>query len=200
MYGYDDELPEHVREIAARLVEARAVLSPVEFDELRGRIRRRLERAPRRSAVSGLRHNWIAGVAAIGLMLTSGAGAVIASTSLAGSRGHGDSLGSNFERTFSDTSVHHMRDASSCAFSGPFADTIRDGSLAITLVWDCRALHVDIRVEGNGSVRTHGSFSVRFADGSVHSGKGFWDGFAPTGSTGMIVSAGGVMYTVPFSS
>ena len=54
-------------------------------------------------------------------MLSSGTGAVIAATSLGGSHGHGDSLSKDLSNTFGETSLHHMKDASDCAFEGPSA-------------------------------------------------------------------------------
>jgi hypothetical protein len=208
----DDRLPEDLdslRDVAEQLVQARAAFTPLELDELRGRIERRVVRAPRaKRFVNRLRLNSIAGMAALGLMLSSGAGVVIAATSFGDSQGRGDSFGNNFGRTFGDTDFHHMRDASYCQYHGPFTKTIvihvQDGTLIITLVFDCGHLSVHVQFIPDHSFRHgrdhHGDdFDSRFGNGQNQSWSGSWDSNAPTGTPSMTVSGDGGTYTVPFS-
>jgi hypothetical protein len=126
--GHSDEhLPEDVRDIAARLSEARATLSPLELDDLRSRVTR-----PAASRRAGrLRRSTLVAMLAGALMLTSGAGVVIA----AGYFGGGDRY------VFQTTSFSHDHDASFCQYHGPVTIThtipTPFGIYTITITYDC---------------------------------------------------------------
>src|ERR1700753_75020 len=107
MTNFDEHLPDDVRDIAERLVDARVTLSPFEFDDLRARVQRRVSRPSRGRRLSGLRKSSIAGALAAALMLSSGAGAVIASTSIGGG-----------SQTFQALSFRDNRDSSYCQYHG----------------------------------------------------------------------------------
>ena len=193
MDPYEDHLPEDLRDIAERLVEARASFSPLELDELHVRIGRRGHRAPRPSGIGArLRRNSIAGLAAAGLMLTSGAGAVIASTSL-GSSGDGNSFSNSFDNTFGETGFHDTKDASDCEYWGPFSKTyvLDHGTVDVTFVQDCD--------DPNVYVHCDGGFDWKFGDGPNHYATDSWTGTVPTGTSGMTLSVHGSTYTLPVS-
>src|SRR5579872_1683399 len=104
MSQFDDQFPDDVREIAERLGDARATFSPLELDRLRERLARRAPRSPR-GFVSSLRMRSVAGLLALGLMLSSGAGVVIASSALGGG-----------SHTFDSTRLRPAHDASECEY------------------------------------------------------------------------------------
>src|SRR5450755_3168261 len=112
MTDFNEHLPEDVRDIAERLAEARVTLSPLELDQLRAQVQRRASRPSRSRRLGGLRRTSLAGILAAALMLTSGAGAVIASTSLGGG-----------SQTFQTLSFRHDRDSSFCQYHGPVTIT-----------------------------------------------------------------------------
>jgi hypothetical protein len=84
MSQHGDYLPEDLREIAARLSAARVTPNPLDLDELRQRVHgraRRVAAAPRRRRLaSALRMNFVASALTSTLVLTSGAGVVLACT------------------------------------------------------------------------------------------------------------------------
>ena len=183
MSRFDDQLPEDLRDIAARLDEGRATFTPLELDELHGRVQRRLERGARRepggSLLSRLRMNSVAGLLAAGLMLTSGAGVVIAASALGGGKD-----------TFRTTNLHGEKDASFCQYHGPHTETriihTRRGIIIVLLTWDCHRLKVRIIFEGH--------FRWRFGDGH-------WN-FTDSGSTldnpsAVTIAVEDKTYTVP---
>lgn len=201
MSRFDEHLPEDLRDIAERLTQARPTLSPLELDELHGRVQRRAERASRGKFLGRVRKGSLAGVLAGTLMLTSGAGAVIAATSLGGG-----------SHTYATTSLSHSSNASFCQYHGPFTFTrvilTRSGLLIIRAVWDCQRLSVSITffpfhpiIRGQGG--NVGGFTWAFTgDGSPKIGSTdspTVDTTAPTGTTGMTVNTNGQSFTLPFS-
>ncbi len=181
MARFDDQLPDDVRDIAERLSASRATFTPLELDELRQRVQQRAQRAPGRRGLAGRMHaRWVAVLLAAGLLLTSGAGVVIAC----------ESVGGGGSQTFGTTSFHHARDASWCQYHGPYTRVIhidtRHGVITVTIVWDCRHMHVHF---------DYGfPFNWRFGDGDWNHGS---DGDAPDGTSYVTVSADGSTYTVP---
>jgi RNA polymerase sigma factor (sigma-70 family) len=191
----EDHLPDDPRDIAQRIAAARATLTPLESEELHGRIRRRVRQGSHHGGVaSRLRRSSIAGLAAAGLILASGAGAVIASTSLGGSRGAGDGLSNELNKTFSETGFHNSTAASDCAFTEPYSKTyvVNHGTMDITFVQGCEELNVDVESDGG--------FAWRFDNGPDHYAKRSWTGIVPAGTSGMTVSTHGSTYTLPLSS
>jgi len=181
MARFDDQLPDDVRDIAEGLSASRATFTRLELDELRQRIQRRAEHAPRhRGLRAGMHARWVAVLLAAGLLLSSGAGAVIA----------GESVGGGYQ-TFGETSFYHSRDASWCQYHGPFTKVIhittRRGTITIIIVWDCR--HAHVHFEGGFP------FDWRFGNGGWNHGS---DGDAPDGTSGVTVSVDGSTYTLPF--
>lgn len=178
----EQQRPDDVREIAARLTAARETLSPHELDDLRRRVGRRVGRGPRRGRLARWRTKWVAAVLATGLMLTTGAGVVIACSSIGG--------GSN---TYDPISFHNMRDASFCQYRGPFTRTYtiktRHGILVVVIVWDCRHLTIHF-VYGD-------PFSWRWNGGGPWSSS--FDATAPNDVSGLTVSTDGTSYSFPFS-
>lgn len=182
MAHFDDQLPDDVRDIAERLSASRATFTPLELDALRQRVQMRVKRAPaRRGMVARMRARWVAVLLAAGLTLSSGAGVVLACTSIGGG-----------SQTFDTTSFHYARDASYCQYHGPFTQTLYirtpHGIITIVVVWDCRRLHIHF---DSGF-----PFNWRFGDGGWSNSN---DGYGPEGTSGVTVSVGGSTYTQPFS-
>ena len=184
MAPFDDQLPEDLRDIAERLTEARATFSPLELDALNGRLRRRFERSPRsRRFAAGLRMKSVAGLGALGLMLTSGAGVVIASSEIGG--GHD---------TFNGTRLHNTRDSSECEYKGrhekdeEFTDQ-HGKEIDVRIVFDCREFKFHIEDSGHFNW---------VENGKEHSSWNSTDGTAPTGTTGLTIKTGHSSITVPF--
>ena len=120
MTDFNEQLPEDVRDIAERLTEARVALSPLELDELRGRIHRRVTRSSKRRGMGTLRRSSLAAILAAALMLTSGAGAVIAAGYFGG---NSDGNFGGDSHVFQSTSFRHFRDSSFCQYHGPVTIT-----------------------------------------------------------------------------
>src|SRR5208283_5484895 len=100
MSQFDDQLPEDLRDIAARLSAARVTPTPLELDELRRRVHGRAARAPRQRGLAGaLRAKAVAGLLTVGLMLTAGAGVVLATGSFNGGSGGSSSVGNVWQTT-----------------------------------------------------------------------------------------------------
>jgi len=182
MARFDDQLPDDVREIAKRLSASRATFTALELDELRQRVQRRAERAPRnRGWLARVHARWVAVLLATGLALSSGAGVVIACESVGGGG-----------QTFDTTSFHDMRDASWCQYHGPYTQVLhintRHGVITIVIVWDCR--HLQVHFDGGFP------FDWRFDGGGWNHDS---DATAPDGTGGMTVSVDGSTYTVPFA-
>jgi len=144
MSQHDDQLPEDLRDIAARLSAARATPTALELDELRRRVHARVGRAgrsPQRHGFAGaLRTKLVAVLLTMGLVLTSGAGVVLASESF----GFG---GPNpFGNVWQSFGFHHDKYASWCQYHGPQTWThswrTRHSILTVIMFWDCRFLTV----------------------------------------------------------
>jgi len=194
MAPHDEHLPADLRDIAERLTESRVTFTPLELDALNGRLRTRFQRAPRRRGlVTRLRMSSVAGLVAVGLMLTTGVGAVLACTSLGGG---GNSYGGDpFHGVFQTTSFHHERDASFCQYRGPITKVIvihtPRGILIITITIFCGHVHVHITFIG--------PFGFRFGHDPFDNIRGSsCDTDAPDGATSLTVNAGGSSYNVPF--
>jgi hypothetical protein len=98
---HDDEL----REIADAIREARLQPTPLELDELKRRARRQAE--DRRGAAAPWRKRLLAGVLALGLMLTSATGVVVAGQSVGKKAGKGKpdfNFASKFKKPKKDAS------------------------------------------------------------------------------------------------
>jgi hypothetical protein len=76
----DDHLPDDLREIADGIRKSRIEPTPLELDELKRRARRQAERDP--SSILAWRRKLIAAILALGLMVSSGAGVVVAAQSI----------------------------------------------------------------------------------------------------------------------
>jgi hypothetical protein len=188
MDRHDDHLPEDLRDVAGRLRESRAQLTPLELDQLRSRVHRRVDRgaAPRRSRfVAILRMNLVAAALTVGLVLTSGVGAVIASQSLGG--------GTN---TFSATNFNHPTNSAGCQYHGPYTWTFtfqskHHSTLTITLTWDCRKLTYDFEcAKGITSYQFDSTPAVWPRSTSA-------SGTAPTGLSSTTVTFDGTTVTLP---
>lgn len=184
MARFDDAFPEDVRDIAERLSESRATFTALELDGLNGRLRRRFERTPRRrSLVARMRAKWVASLLALGLLLTSGAGIVIASSAIGGGRD-----------TFRTIRFDDADDASGCQLDGSHEEfrSIRTGHrrLLVIITFDCHRIIIHIDFDGE--------FGFSFGDGLSHSGDGSWTGNAPGGSPGLTISEGHSHYHFPF--
>jgi len=195
MSHFDEHLPEDVRDIAERLTEARVTLSPLELDELRGRVQRRVARSPKPRHLGGLRRGWLAGLLAATLMLSSGVGVVLAGSSLGGG-----------SQTFAGFSFRHDRDSSYCQYHGPVTITREFptffGIFVITITYDCRhiiSIHITFIPFPHGHGHDH-DFFWRFGDGPEQGGNGSSvSTTAPTGTTGITIIQGNQSYTLPFS-
>lgn len=200
MDHFDEHLPEDVRDIAERLTQARATLSPLELDDLRGRIHRRSTRAPRVRRTSRFRRSSLAAILAAALMLTSGAGAVIAAGYFGGSGGD--------RYVFQELSFAHDHDASFCQYHGPVTITrfipTPFGLFIITITYDCgRVINVHITFipfYPHGFPPHHiPPFFWRFDNGPQQgTNDNSVSTTAPTGTTGMTITENGATYTLPF--
>ena len=131
-------------------------------------------------------------------MLTSGAGAVIASTSIGGG-----------SQTYQALSFRNDRDSSYCQYHGPTTVTrvipTFFGLLIVTITYDCGhviAVHIDFIPywfpHGHGHDQ---GFGWRFGNGPQQdTGDNSVSTTAPTGTTGMTIDSGGTDYTLPFSN
>ena len=177
-------------------------MSPLDRDALRIRIRR----APRRHGrLSGLRTKWVAGLLTAGLMLTSGAGVVIACTSLGGGNDPhgGNNLGGNFRNTFRDTSFNHGRDASYCQYHGPVTKTFtfrtRHGIVTVIVVEYCGHLHFHFQFDPDRGFRFNG-FDYHFDHGPTYKcGNSSYDTNAPDGTSAIGIDVDGSSYNLPVS-
>jgi hypothetical protein len=196
MDRFDDHSQDELRDLARRLRESRATFTPLELDEMQMRLERRMQRpaARRRGIVSRLRMSSVAGLAALGLMLTSGVGAVFA----AGALGGGDSRHGvdPIHNIFQTTSFRHGRDASECQYQQPVTrtfviHTLHGGVLIITITIFCGHIHVHITF--------HEHFFWRFGDRSNQNSAGDVNTDAPNDTHVIVVTIGGAKYTVPVS-
>ena len=184
MSHHDDQLPEDIRDIAARLSAARVTPSPLELDELRQRARGRIARGARAPQQRGfarvLRMNFVAALLTAGLVMTTGVGVVLASGATNGA-----------------LSTSQTESASSCQYHKPWSKTYSEwpkkgGTLTITLVWDGTKLTGSIKYTGSGG------FTYQFAGSSSHSVSGSSTSFtAPTGTPSLSVTAGSSTYVFP---
>lgn len=219
----DEHFPEDLRDIAQRLTEARPTLSAFELDDLRGRVHGRVTRpSAGRRAVGRFRRSTLVAILASALMLTSGAGVVIA----AGSFGGGDRY------VFQTTSVTHESDASFCQYQGPTTFTrvilTRFGIFTIsTTFYHCKVIDFHISFHpffpfaGHSSLlgnpnETYGNigyfgpglgggssepYSYSFGNGPAQTTTSTSvDTSAPIGTTGMTIAIGGSTYTLPIST
>jgi hypothetical protein len=181
-----DEFPDDVREIAERLRDGRATFSPLEFDGLRARIGK-LERPPlpRRRLAHSLRTRSAAALLAMGLMLTSGAGVVIASSSLSGG-----------SHTFSNLLAASTGNAADCQYHAGRTDThtirLRRGHeivhIEVIITFDCR--HVVVHIG-----HANHSFKYWFDDGHRHDAFGHFTGNAPSDAKTWSVKIDNVVHT-----
>ena len=170
MSRFEDPIPEDIRDVAHRLTEARAAFSPLDRDALRMRIGRS---ARRQGPLGRLRIKSVAGLLTAGLMLTSGAGVVIACSALGGGR-----------HTFDNTQFRGGNDnASRCEYHGRHEEDRDFGDVHVIITFDCdhRDIHIDFP----------GRFHFGFNGGTNDSGNGTWNGQAPGNSSSLDVSAGG---------
>ena len=184
MSQFDDQLPEDLRDIAARLSAARVTPTPLELDELRRRVHGRAARAPRQRGLAGaLRVKAVAGLLTVGLMLTAGVGVGLASGVTGGS-----------------ITTSYNESASNCQYHKPWSKSysewpVKNNSkivLYVNLVWNGTTLTGSISYNGTGG------FSYQFAGSSLHTVTGGSASFtAPTGTPSLTVKAGGITYTFP---
>jgi hypothetical protein len=191
MSRHEGELPEDLRDIAARLSAARVTPSRLELDDLCRRVYARVERAegsPRRGRLVGrLRMNFAAVMLTLGLVLTSGAGVVLASGSLGG----GDS---NTFHTLSfkgdDYSTCYVEHEGS--WSSTYSWKTKHSTLYMTVVWDCRNVTIHVTC---GDPTTYKWESGPSYD-SKHTS---YVTTAAGGTKTFSVTADGSTHTVPFS-
>jgi hypothetical protein len=112
----DNRLPDDLRDVADTIRESRTEPSPLRLDELKLRARRQAEHRTG-GAAPRWRRKLVATVLALGLMLTSGTGVVVAA----------QSLGSSTEPTFSfealrDEVENPEKDASKSQYCPPIED------------------------------------------------------------------------------
>ena len=198
MGHFDEHLPEDVREIAERLTQARATLSPLESDELRGRIHRRSTRAPRVRRTGRFRRSSLAAILAAALMLSCSAGAVIAAGYFGGNDG-------GFRYVFQELSFAHDHDASYCQYHGPITVTryipTPFGVFIVTITYDCGRV-IDVHISFI-PFSPHGHaippFFWRFDNGPQQTANGTSvSTTAPTATTAMTITENGATYTLPF--
>jgi hypothetical protein len=186
MSQYDDQLPEDVRDIAARLSAARATPSPLELDELRRRVHGRAARpgnAPqRRGFARVMRRNFVAALLTAGLVMTTGVGVVLASGANNGS-----------------ISTSQNESASNCQYHKPWSKSYSEwpkngGTLTVNLVWDGTKLTGSIKYTGTGG------FTYQFAGSGSHTVTGSSTSFtAPSGTPSLSVTAGTSTYVFPIT-
>src|ERR1035441_10315580 len=139
-----DDLPEDLRDIAARLSAARVNPSPLELDELRRRVHGRAGRAARSPQRGGfarvLRMNVVAAMLTVGLVLSSGVGIVFACTALGG----GGSSNPTWPITLENASwcqYHH-------SWEGQWSWKTKHSTVYVTVDWDCKHLTGTITCNG----------------------------------------------------
>ena len=137
-----DELPEDLRDIAARLLAARVNPSPLELDELRRRVHGRAGRAgrspQRRGFARVLRTKFVAAMLTVGLVLSSGVGVVLACSTIATGGGGGSDW--TWPVTLQNASYCQYHPSQTYSYSWHTKHSI----LTVVLVWDCKHLTVDI--------------------------------------------------------
>jgi hypothetical protein len=143
MSQFDEQFPEDLRDIAARLSQARTTPSSLELDGLRQQIHGRVaraQRAPKRSGFARLRMNVLAVFLTAGLVLTSGTGIVLACTVLGG--------GGTSNPTWPITLPH----ADWCEYHGPWTGEWswkgKTGTVYVSVTWDCKHLWGTISCNG----------------------------------------------------
>jgi uncharacterized repeat protein (TIGR02543 family) len=193
MAQFDDQLPEDLRDIAARLHAARVTPTELELDELRRRVHGRARRAPQRRSLAGaLRVKGVAALLTMGLMLTTGAGVVFATGSF-GTGGSSNPFGDDpFGNVFQSTSFRHGGDASFCQYHGAkvYDYTFWDGHryVKILLVWECG--HLIVHIDGRDP------FGFRWGDGHwFDTGSGSWDSSSPNPDDPFTITTGGWTWT-----
>jgi hypothetical protein len=86
---HDDRLPDDLRDVADSIRECRTEPTPLRLDELKMRARRQAERSAHGGFLRGAPARWrkkiVAAILALGLMLSSGTGVVVAAQSLGSS-------------------------------------------------------------------------------------------------------------------
>jgi uncharacterized repeat protein (TIGR02543 family) len=206
MSRFDESLPGDVRDIAERLTEARATLSPLELDELRGRVHRSVTRRSPGRRTGRMRRTSLAAILAAALMLTSGAGAVIAAGYFGGNSG-GNYFGGD-SHVFEGTSFDHFRDSSFCQYHGPqtFHEVFPTifGVFIITITTDCGRV-IDVHISFIPFFPPHHHFPFPGGFGWFFGGHGpeqFTSGpdvstTAPDGTTGMTIVVDGQTFTIP---
>jgi hypothetical protein len=116
----DDRVPEDLRDVADTIRESRTEPTPLRLEELKMRARRQAEHRTGGAAMRW-RKKLVATILALGLMLTSGTGVVVAA----------QSLGSNTEPTFSFEALREEienpeKDASKSQYCPPIEDDDED--------------------------------------------------------------------------
>ncbi len=162
--------------------------------------------------------NSIAALLSAGLMLTTGAGVVIACTSLAGNQGNNgqgndgrgnngngnNSIGSLLNDTYRGTNFNDPRNASFCEYNQPitrvFYYPTRHGVLVVTVTFFCGRIHVHVQFDPDRGFRLTG-FYYRWGNGPANNCSGSsYDADAPNnGANYVTVGADGGTYNVPFS-
>jgi uncharacterized repeat protein (TIGR02543 family) len=191
MSQYDDQLPEDLRDIAARLSAARVTPTPLELDELRRRVHGRVGRAgrsPQRRGFAGaLRTKLVAVCLTLGLTMTTGVGVVLACDSFGGG-------GQNqFGNVWQTTSFRHDHDASYCQYHGPetwsYSWRTRHSILTVFYVWDCKHLTVFFQCGE--------PFGFRWDNGGWNdTDLTSYNSVAPNEDSALTVTVDGVTYTL----
>lgn len=126
----DDPTPDGLNEIEQRLREGRAELTPLQADELRRRIVQSSASRPRRRRFRGAGRRGLVTVLVAGALGTTGASAVLASTSLGGSLT--SLLPSTYNPPTTDKCQYHQSWTRTLSFSKS------GGTLTITIAYDCK--------------------------------------------------------------
>jgi len=185
MNEFDDNLPDDLLDIAERLREERAAFTPYELDSLRGRLATRMGRPQRRGRLTTMRAKSLAGLAAIGLMLTSGTGVVIAASALGGGRD-----------TFHSTLEHSDDAAAACQYHGHHTEIhiidLPHGKVIVIITFDCRHFVIHIGFPGH-------HFNYGFNDQATTGGFGDVNGFSPPNAKSLTVNADGHVLKFPLN-
>ena len=188
MDSFDERIPDDLRDIAERLSRSRAAFSPLELDELRGSLASRAGRALGRRSLRGFRMRSAAGLVAGALMLTSGAGVVIASQALGGG-----------PHTFSDSLGSGNNNAANCQYHGRHEKTViitttghGHGRIMVIITFDCRHFRFHINFPAQ-------QFNYWFDAGAHQSAFSAANGDAPAGANTLFVGAGSATYSVPLN-
>jgi hypothetical protein len=132
MSQFDQHLPQDLHDIAARLSAALR-------EHIHGRVLR-AQRAPKRRGFARLRMNLVAGFLTSGLLLSSGAGVVLACTELGG--------GGPSNPTWPIT----LPSASWCQYHGPWTGAWQwhgdHGWVYVYVTWNCKQLTGTITCDG----------------------------------------------------